>query len=58
MEYLILAKKLSENVNFSGVKLWQENQCNEIGIDKNDIISSCRVSFNAYQTIDEIERER
>ena len=38
MEYLILAKKLSKNVNFSGVKLWQENQCNEIGIDKNVII--------------------
>lgn len=28
----------------------------EIGIDKNDIISSCRVSFNAYQTLDEIEK--
>lgn len=27
----------------------------EIGVDKNDIISTCRVSFNAYQTQGEIE---
>lgn len=28
----------------------------EIGIDKNDIISSCRISFNAYQSLEEIEK--
>ncbi len=28
----------------------------EIGIDKTKIISSCRISFNAYQTLEEVER--
>ena len=28
----------------------------QIGITKNDIISSCRISFNAYQTVEEIEK--
>ena len=27
-----------------------------VGVDKDDIISSVRVSFNAYQSIDEIEK--